>query len=93
MITLPSLAIGGVFRMFRKSLVAQIIAGAVAFSAIWYGNNIYQRSIGESRGIAKVVKKSNAVAKKRDAKIQKRTGNIDPGSAGKRLLDTYARTD
>ena len=93
MITLPSLAFGSIFSFFRKSLIAQIIAGAVAFSAIWYGNNVYQRSVGESRGIAKVVKKSNEVAKKRDAKISKRTSTINPGTAGKRLLSDYARTD
>ena len=90
---IANLALGGILNWFRGSLVAQIIAGAVAFSAVWYGNNVYQRSFGESRGITKVVKKSNEVAKKRDAKIEKRTGSIDPGSAGKRLLSDYARTD
>lgn len=90
---IANLALGGILSWFRGSLIAHIIAGAVAFSAIWFGNNVYQRSVGESRGIAKVAKKSNEVAKKRDAKIEKRTGSIVPGSASKRLLSDYARTD
>jgi len=86
MITLPSLAIGGVFRMFRKSLVAQIIAGAVAFSAIWTVNNM----IVERKAVKKVVQASQKAGVKRNEKSDKIRARIKPGTAWKRLQSEYA---
>jgi len=86
MIALPSLAIGGIFRMFRKSLVAQIIAGAVAFAGIWTVNNM----IVERKAVKKVVIASQKAGTKRNAKTDKIRASIKPSDAMRRLRDEYA---
>lgn len=86
MIALPSLAIGGIFRMFRKSLIAQIIAGAVAFAGIWTVNNM----IVERKAVKKVVIASQKAGAKRNAKTDKIRASIKPSDAMRRLRDEYA---
>jgi len=86
MIALPSLAIGGIFRMFRKSLVAQIIAGAVAFAGIWTVNNM----IVERKAVKKVVIASQKAGTKRNAKTDKIRASIKPSDAMRRLRDEYS---
>ncbi len=69
--------------------VAIIAAGVSAYLI----NNAVQRSIGEKRGVVKIVTQSNEVAKKRDAKIRKIRRNIKPANAWKRLRAEYPGTN
>ena len=66
--------------------------GLAALTALGI-NNMYQRSIGGKKAIAKVIKKSNEVAHERDKKVRKIRRNISPNTAWKRLRTEYARTD
>ena len=86
MITLPSLAIGGIFNFFRKSLIAQIIAGAIAFAGIWTVNNMFV----ERKAIKKVVQASKVAGTKRNEKSDKIRSSIKPSDAMRRLRDEYA---
>jgi len=59
----------------------------------WWGNNAIQRSVGEKRGIAKVVTKANTKAKERNAKVRKIGDRIDPATAMQRLRSEYPDSD
>jgi hypothetical protein len=69
-----------------------IIVGLAALMALKV-NNIVQRSVGEKRGIAKVVKESNQVARKRNEKARSIRSRIKPDTAWQQLLTEYPRDD
>ena len=73
---------------FRKSLLAQIIAGVVAFLGVWKLNNL---SV-EKKTVKKVVQASKAAGKKRNAQTNKIRAGIKPSDARQRLLNDYAAT-
>jgi hypothetical protein len=79
--------------MWSGSVVAKWAAIIGVGLLAWWGNNALQRSVGEKRGIEKVVKKSNEVARKRNAKARTIRNSIKPGSAWKRLQSEYSRAD
>jgi len=71
------------------SFWGRAVSVAIMAWAALTANNYYQRSIGEQRGIAKVVVKSNEVAKKRNEKARKiRRSNPITGAAS-RLYKQY----
>ena len=78
--------------MWSGSWVAKWAAIIGVGLIAWWGNNAMQRSVGEKRGIAKVVKKSNEVAKARNEKVRAIRSRIKPDTAWKRLLTDYPRT-
>jgi len=85
--------IWALFRAVTGSFMGRMVAvGLAALTALGI-NNMYQRSIGGKKAIAKVIKKSNEVAHERDKKVRKIRRSIKPDAAWKRLRDEYANTD
>ena len=80
------LTVLGIGQWFRRSLLAQIAAGVIAFLGIWKLNNL---SV-EKKAVKKVVQASKAAGKKRNAQTAKIRSSIKPGDARKRLLSDYA---
>jgi hypothetical protein len=78
------------FSIVRGSWITKWLSIALVGIAAYWGNNVIQRSIGEKRGISKVVKKSNEVARKRDAKIRTIRNRIDPNTAWEQLRKQYS---
>jgi len=79
----------GVLGTFWGRAIAVALAALVTLKI----NNVWQRSIGEKRGIAKVVTKSNEVAKERNAQARTIRSRIKPDTAWKQLLTEYPRDD
>lgn len=86
MITIPSLALGGVLNWFRGSLIAQIAAGVIAFLGVWKINNM----VVERKAVKAVVQASKAAGTKRNAKTDQIRARIVPSTAWKRLRQEYA---
>lgn len=84
--------------MWLVNLVVGSFWGRAATAALlaWgalTANNYYQRSIGEQRGIAKVIEKSNEVAKARNAKASQIRRSIPVSGAAARLRKLYPSSD
>lgn len=77
MIALPSLAVGGVFRMFRKSLVAQIVAGILSIWAL----HAFVESTGAKKERIRIGKENDKVVFQ--SKVV-RTKSADPNVRGVR---------
>ena len=78
---------------FRRSLIAQIIAGVAAFLAAWAANNAIVGYNAKQAERKRIVKKSNETARKRDAKIRKIRKRVDRNDAWDRLRRDYAAPD
>ncbi len=85
--------LGIIFRAATGSFIGRAMAIGVAALAALGINNMYQRSKGAAKERAKIVERSNDVAKERSAKVRKIRRGIKPGSAWKRLRDEYPDTD
>ena len=85
--------IWALFRAVTGSFMGRMVAVGLAALAALGINNVYQRSIDGKQAIAKVIKKSNEVAKARNEKVRKIRRNISPSTAWKRLRTEYANTD
>jgi 3'-phosphoadenosine 5'-phosphosulfate sulfotransferase len=79
----------GVLGTFWGRAIAVALAALVALKV----NNVIQRSVGEKRGIAKVVTKANTKAKERNAQVRKIGDSIDPATAMQRLRSEYPDSD
>lgn len=76
---------------FRKSLFAQIAAGALAFLAIWQANSYYQRSVGAEKERARITENTQKVGRDRNEKSQKIRKKAERPDSLKRLLDEHCR--
>ena len=77
------------FNLAIGSFWGRAVSVALMAWAALTANNYYQRSIGEQRGIAKVVEKSNEVAKARNAKARKIRRSNPVNGAAARLRKLY----
>lgn len=83
---ITSLTMMGISSWFRRSLYAQIAAGAIALLGVWKINNFYQQSVGRKQ----VVQASKQAGIKRNVATQKIRSNIQPSTAMQRLRQQYA---
>ena len=81
----------GIWGFFRKSLIAQIIVGAVAFIGVWQANSYYQRTVGANKERVRITENTKKVGRAKNEKSKKiRKKVMVPGSF-KRLLDQHCR--
>lgn len=76
---------------FRRSLIAQIVAGALAFVAIWQANSYYQRSVGAQKERERITENTQKVGRDRNEKSQKIRKKAERPESFKRLLDEHCR--
>ena len=86
MISIPSLSLWAIGAWFRKSLLAQIGAGVLAFMTVWKINNI----VVARQTVKKVVKASQKAGQKRNDQTSKIRARIKPSTAMQRLRRQYA---
>ena len=76
---------------FRRSLIAQLVAGALAFVAIWQANSYYQRSVGAEKERARITANTQKVGRERNEQAKKIRRKADNPESFKRLLDQHCR--
>ena len=85
------MSILGIWGFFRKSLIAQIIVGAIAFLGVWQANSYYQRTVGAKNERVRITENTKEVGRKRNEEAKKiRKKVMVPGSV-ERLLDQHCR--
>jgi len=80
------LSIAGVWGWFRKSLIAQIVMGVIAFLGVWKINNV----MVAKKAVKQVVQASKKAGAKRNAQSREIRSSIKPGTALDRLRKEFA---
>ena len=80
-----------IWSFFRKSLIAQIIVGAVAFIGIWQANSYYQRTVGAKKERVRITENTKKVGRKRNEKSKKIREKVQVEGSFDRLLDQHCR--
>lgn len=83
----------GAFGWFRRSLLAQIIAGIVAFLAAWKANNLYVAYDAGQKERERISEKTKVEGRKRNAEVSKIRNRIKRDGAWDRLRKQYGRRD
>ena len=80
-----------VWGFFRKSLIAQIAVGAVAFFGVWQANSYYQRTVGAKDERVRITENTKEVGRKRNEKSKKIRQEVEVPGSFDRLLDQHCR--
>ena len=80
-----------VWGFFRKSLIAQIAVGAVAFFGIWQANSYYQRQVGAQKERVRITENTKEVGRKRNEKSKKIRQEVEVPGSFERLLGQHCR--
>lgn len=84
---ISALSLFGIYRWFKGSLLAQIVAGALALGAVWKVNNV----VVAKKAVKKVVQASKQEGRKRNARVKKLRRRIVRTTAMQRLRKEYAQ--